>query len=115
MKKVSSKFFKICASNLFILVSEQNFCNGGLGGSGAGSSVIRASKRQAGREKTKCPSLFYNGVFLVCTLRICNFKALQFIKLYEEEDIGKDRILIKLSSTWEGIQAAKVLESKHGG
>lgn len=41
-------------------------------------------------------------------------KALQFIKLYEEEDIGKDRILIKLSSTWEGIQAAKVLESKHG-
>jgi transaldolase len=34
-------------------------------------------------------------------------RALSFIKLYEEEGIGKERILIKLSSTWEGIQAAK--------
>ena len=34
-------------------------------------------------------------------------KALNFIKLYENEGISKDRILIKLSSTWEGIQAAK--------
>ncbi|NXU86551.1 TALDO Transaldolase, partial [Xiphorhynchus elegans] len=28
--------------------------------------------------------------------------------------IGKDRILIKLSSTWEGIQAGKVLEAEYG-
>lgn len=41
-------------------------------------------------------------------------KALEFIKQYEEAGIGKDRILIKLSSTWEGIQAAKVLEEQHG-
>ena len=41
-------------------------------------------------------------------------KALKFIELYEEEGIGKERILIKLSSTWEGIQAAKVLEAEHG-
>ncbi|VDK60153.1 unnamed protein product [Anisakis simplex] len=41
-------------------------------------------------------------------------KALQLIKRYEEEGISKDRILIKLSSTWEGIQAARVLESQHG-
>ncbi|KHN70941.1 Transaldolase [Toxocara canis] len=41
-------------------------------------------------------------------------KALSLIKLYEEEGISKERILIKLSSTWEGIQAAKVLESQHG-
>jgi transaldolase len=34
-------------------------------------------------------------------------KAISFIKLYEQEGISKDRILIKLSSTWEGIQAAK--------
>uniref|UniRef100_A0A914GYQ9 Transaldolase n=1 Tax=Globodera rostochiensis TaxID=31243 RepID=A0A914GYQ9_GLORO len=40
-------------------------------------------------------------------------KALSFIKLYEEEGIGKERVLIKLSSTWEGIEAAKVLESQH--
>jgi transaldolase len=40
-------------------------------------------------------------------------KALNFIKLYENEGISKDRILIKLSSTWEGIQAAKELEQKY--
>ena len=34
--------------------------------------------------------------------------------MYEEEGISKDRILIKLSSTWEGIQAAKELEAAHG-
>ena len=34
--------------------------------------------------------------------------------MYEEEGISKDRILIKLSSTWEGIQAAKELEEAHG-
>ena len=34
-------------------------------------------------------------------------KARKVIKLYEEEGISKDRILIKLSSTWEGIQAAR--------
>uniref|UniRef100_A0A158R533 Transaldolase n=1 Tax=Syphacia muris TaxID=451379 RepID=A0A158R533_9BILA len=41
-------------------------------------------------------------------------KALALIKLYEEEGISKERILIKLSSTWEGIQAGKILESQHG-
>ncbi|XP_059098731.1 transaldolase-like isoform X2 [Tigriopus californicus] len=41
-------------------------------------------------------------------------KAKHLIKLYEEEGISKDRILIKLSSTWEGIQAARELERDHG-
>ena len=41
-------------------------------------------------------------------------KAISFIRLYESEGIHKDRILIKLSSSWEGIQAAKELEEKHG-
>ena len=41
-------------------------------------------------------------------------KALHLIGLYEKNGISKDRILIKLSSTWEGIQAAKELEEKHG-
>ena len=36
-------------------------------------------------------------------------KALAFIKLYEEEGVSKDRILIKLASTWEGIQAARLV------
>lgn len=34
-------------------------------------------------------------------------KALKLISLYEEAGINKDRVLIKLSSTWEGIQAGK--------
>ncbi|XP_077476159.1 transaldolase [Stigmatopora argus] len=41
-------------------------------------------------------------------------RALRFIALYEEAGISKDRVLIKLSSTWEGIQAGKELEEKHG-
>lgn len=40
-------------------------------------------------------------------------KALKIIKLYEDEGIGKDRVLIKIGATWEGIQAAKELESNH--
>lgn len=41
-------------------------------------------------------------------------KALKLIKLYEERGVAKDRILIKLATTWEGIQAAKILENEHG-
>lgn len=39
-------------------------------------------------------------------------KAHRFIELYEKQGIGKDRILIKLGTTWEGVQAAKILESE---
>lgn len=39
-------------------------------------------------------------------------KARTFIKLYEAEGISRERILIKLASTWEGILAAKVLEKE---
>jgi len=41
-------------------------------------------------------------------------KAKQLIRMYEAEGISRDRILIKLSSTWEGIEAAKVLEAEEG-
>ena len=34
-------------------------------------------------------------------------KACQLIDLYKDLGIDKDRILIKLSSTWEGIQAGR--------
>ena len=37
-------------------------------------------------------------------------KARKLIALYEAEGINRDRILIKVASTWEGIQAAKQLE-----
>ncbi|XP_078538937.1 transaldolase [Lissotriton helveticus] len=41
-------------------------------------------------------------------------RARALIKLYKEAGIDKERILIKLSSTWEGIQAGKILEKEHG-
>ena len=43
-----------------------------------------------------------------------NEKALHIIELYKELGIDKSRILIKIASTWEGIQAAKELEANHG-
>lgn len=41
-------------------------------------------------------------------------KALQIIELYKSIGIEKERILIKIASTYEGIQAARELESKYG-
>jgi len=41
-------------------------------------------------------------------------KALHIIQLYESIGISKDRVLIKIASTWEGIQAAYILQSQHG-
>jgi len=37
-------------------------------------------------------------------------KAREIIGLYEKAGVSKDRILIKIASTWEGIKAAEVLE-----
>lgn len=39
-------------------------------------------------------------------------KARQFIADYESRGVGRDRILIKLASTWEGFEAAKVLQKE---
>ncbi|KAH8423539.1 sedoheptulose-7-phosphate:D-glyceraldehyde-3-phosphate transaldolase TAL1 [Aspergillus melleus] len=41
-------------------------------------------------------------------------KALRIIQLYKEIGIPKERILIKIASTWEGIKAAEVLQRDHG-
>ncbi|KAI1890091.1 hypothetical protein AGOR_G00169650 [Albula goreensis] len=41
-------------------------------------------------------------------------RARRLISLYEEAGISKERVLIKLSSTWEGIQAGRELEAKYG-
>jgi len=39
-------------------------------------------------------------------------KARQIISLYEERGMSRDRILIKIASTWEGINAAAELEKE---
>ncbi|EKV10957.1 Transaldolase [Penicillium digitatum] len=41
-------------------------------------------------------------------------KALEIIKLYADNGISKDRVLIKIASTYEGIKAAHILQSQHG-
>lgn len=39
-------------------------------------------------------------------------RARRLIGLYETAGFGRDRVLIKIASTWEGIQAARVLEAE---
>lgn len=41
-------------------------------------------------------------------------KALEIIEMYKDQGISKERVLIKIASTWEGIQAAKELEANYG-
>eukprot|EP00121_Abeoforma_whisleri_P014507 Awhi_evm1s13375 len=39
-------------------------------------------------------------------------KAHRYIKMYEDAGISKDRVLIKLAATWEGIKACEILEKE---
>src|SRR5258706_2065990 len=39
-------------------------------------------------------------------------EAKNFIALYQKHGIGRERILIKIASTWEGIRAAEVLQKE---
>lgn len=39
-------------------------------------------------------------------------KAHQIISLYEKDGISRERVLIKIASTWEGIKAAEVLQKE---
>ncbi|KAK7923064.1 hypothetical protein PG985_007135 [Apiospora marii] len=41
-------------------------------------------------------------------------KALHLIELYKQQGIEKDRVLIKIASTFEGIKAAEILQRDHG-
>jgi transaldolase len=40
--------------------------------------------------------------------------ALRLVELYGEHSISPDRLRICIGATWEGIQAAKILEEQHG-
>ena len=37
-------------------------------------------------------------------------KGKKFIDMYQKNGIGRERVLIKIASTWEGIRAAEILE-----
>ena len=40
--------------------------------------------------------------------------ALRIIDLYSQQGVPKDRVRIKISATWEGIEAARILQRDHG-
>jgi transaldolase len=40
--------------------------------------------------------------------------ALRILELYAAEGIPKDKVRIKISATWEGIQATRILQKEHG-
>lgn len=65
---------------------------------------IEISKVVPGRISTEVDArLSFNKEAMVA-------KGKKLMKLYEESGVGKDRVLIKLASTWEGIQAGEALE-----
>jgi len=39
-------------------------------------------------------------------------RARRIIKMYEENGVDKSRILVKLATTWEGLEAARVLKKE---
>jgi transaldolase len=39
-------------------------------------------------------------------------KARRLVQLYQEQGIGRERVLIKIASTWEGIEAAEQLQKE---
>ncbi|QYF92070.1 transaldolase [Massilia sp. PAMC28688] len=39
-------------------------------------------------------------------------KGRELIALYEAEGVGRERVLIKIASTWEGIRAAEILQKE---
>lgn len=40
--------------------------------------------------------------------------ALRIVELYSKEGVPKEKVRIKISATWEGIQAARILQQEHG-
>ena len=79
-----------------------------------GSSLHRGGRPSIGEEKCeRTSSEFYISKYQFDT-EAQVAKALKLIALYEELGVSKERVLIKLSSTWEGIKAAEELEAKHG-
>lgn len=39
-------------------------------------------------------------------------KSRKFIRMYEEKGISRERVLIKIATTWEGVKAAEVLQKE---
>ena len=68
-----------------------------------GSEILKVVPGRVSTEVQACLSFDTAGTVA---------KARKLISLYEEKDLSRERVLIKIASTWEGIRAAEVLESE---
>ena len=69
-------------------------------------SAARSSRSYPGRVSTEVDaSLSFDTEATVA-------KARKLIGMYQKHDVGRERILIKVASTWEGIRAAERLEQR---
>lgn len=39
-------------------------------------------------------------------------RSRQLIRMYEEVGVSRDRVVLRMPATWQGIQAAKALEAE---
>lgn len=51
---------------------------------------------------------------LSCDTAAAVARGLRIIDMYKKLGVPKERVLIKLAATWEGIKAAEILEGQHG-
>ncbi|KAK4949727.1 Transaldolase [Elasticomyces elasticus] len=65
-------------------------------------------KRIPGRTSTEVDAI--HSFDEEATIRV----AREIIALYDQHGVSKERVLIKIVSTWEGLQAARVLENEYG-
>ncbi|OAM52883.1 transaldolase [Methylovorus sp. MM2] len=67
---------------------------------------IEISKAVPGRISTEVDARLSFNIDKMVT------KGRKLIKLYQDAGVGKERVLIKLASTWEGIKAGEILEKE---
>jgi len=70
---------------------------------GFGKKILEIVPGRVSTEVDACLSFDVDGTLA---------KARELIALYEASGIGRERVLIKLASTWEGICAAKILKQE---
>ncbi|OAQ67095.1 transaldolase [Pochonia chlamydosporia 170] len=71
-----------------------------------GKAILNTLEKKDGRVSTEVDAAFSYDT------KATIGKAHHIIDLYKEQGVDPKRILIKIASTWEGIQAAKVLQSE---
>ena len=97
------------------LVEEAIAWGKGQGGSGAVEAVCDRLAVTFGTELTKIvPGRVSTEVDadLSFDTEATIAKARAILAAYEERGVGRERILIKIASTWEGIQAARILQAE---